>query len=197
MTHPVLVNGVRVGPASPLLTAAGAKRRLAPGEADDQKALMELLLGKFWHKGGSRRPGLGMTEKYPELLLLYAINPNKGGQGSKAARGMAKAMGLLPDIMDLCLPVMRGPFLTLYVELKRAGNYGSPSQRALAETLRAEGHCVIECQGVEESSAVILGYLALPKNRPSVRPLGGSGPIDEQLAVWRRVTSDILTPNRK
>lgn len=179
---------IRLGPNSPLLTPAGARRRLAPSEADEQKALVALLVGQLG-KGEQRALGKGMTGRHPELLLLYAINPNKGGQRSVAARGMAKAMGLLPDMMDLCLPVARGPFHSLYLELKRIGEYGSAAQRAMAEALRAEGHCVIECQGVEEGAQAILGYLALPDSL--------TGRTRFELPFERERLHKLLTPKRR
>jgi len=195
------VNGVALGAKSPLLTPAGARRLLHRSEADDQKALMELLVGPAI-AGERRRPGLGLTWKHPELSLVYAINPNKGGQSSKAARGMAKAMGQLADMPDLHLPVMRGPFIGLYIELKREGGRSTPEQRALHAELRAQGHCVIECHGVEEGLTTVLGYLALPTNRPSARAVCGPGlapglTLDQRIEKWRAAATALLTPLRQ
>ena len=54
---------------------------------------------------------------YPELTLLYHI-PN-GGSRHKAEAGRLKAEGVKAGVPDLCLPVARGGFHGLYVELKR------------------------------------------------------------------------------
>jgi hypothetical protein len=193
-------NGVALGPSSPLLTRAGALRRLQPSEADHQKQLMELLVGPAL-PGERRIAGAGMTGRFPELALIYAINPNKGGQNQTAARGMAKAMGQLQDMPDFHLPVMRGPFIGLYVELKVPGRYGTKAQRAIADALRAEGHCVLELQGVQEALNAIIGYLTLPLNRPSVRPIAnekffGKTTLVERLADWRRRCHTMLAPLR-
>jgi hypothetical protein len=196
---------VKLGPNSPLLTKAGARRRLGPDESDIQIALLELLVGRS-AAGEGRVLGRGMTQRYPELSMIYAINPNKGGQRSKAARGKAKAMGLLPDMPDLCLPVARGPFYSLYVEMKRPGTYGSAAQRERALDLRAHGHAVFECQTVEEAAQVIVGYLALGIFSIDTRDTSGyPHPLDEEtsynrrdrLHYWRAKATELLTPKRR
>jgi hypothetical protein len=159
-----------LGPDSPLLTAGGNLRAPGPSEADAQIAYMALCVGAV-RKGQPRRMGDGMTGRYPELYLLRANNPNKGGQRSKAARGFAKAMGLLRDVPDITLPVARGPFTALELEFKKPGEYGTPNQRAMAELLCAQGHCVVEVQGCQEALDVTLGYL-------------GFTPHDEWVLDW-------------
>jgi hypothetical protein len=132
--------------------------------------------------------GDGMTTRYPDLFLLYAINPNRGGQRSAAARGQAKGMGQFAGMPDVHLPVARGPFIGLYLEFKQAGRYGQPEQRAIADQLRAAGHCVIEVQSCQEAIAVTFGYLGI------VSPF----PADEvDLAQRRAFIHEHLTPKRR
>lgn len=140
------------------------KRQLEPLESDMQKALIELLLGKIGKEG--RQLGGGLTLRYPELMLIYAINPNKGGQNSKAARGLAKAMGLAPDVPDLCLPVPRGPFHGLYLEGKR-GRQGrlSDGQKGYIQCLRELGYCVAVWKSAEEGFRAVTWYLKLDAPR--------------------------------
>lgn len=196
--RPPTYNGIALGPNSPLVTAAGRRARVE--ESDVQAAIMEALVGRVPKTTkttpGRRVPGAGLTGRYPELALVYAINPNKGGNKSVAGRGLAKAMGLLPDMTDLCLPVMRGPFIGLYVEVKREGDRARSSQRALHDLLRAEGQCVVVARGVSEGVAMFTGYLALPKNRVSARPvprhLLGLATIDERIDRWRSECYELL-----
>ena len=54
--------------------------------------------------------------QYPELRLLYAI-PN-GGHRHKAVAAKLKAEGVKPGVPDLCLPVRRGEYSGLYIEMK-------------------------------------------------------------------------------
>lgn len=55
--------------------------------------------------------------KYPELNLLYHV-PN-GGSRHKAEAGRLRAEGVKAGVPDLCLPVARGQYHGLYIELKR------------------------------------------------------------------------------
>lgn len=55
--------------------------------------------------------------KYPELKLLYHV-PN-GGSRKKSEAGRFKAEGVKAGVPDLCLPVARGGYHGLYIELKR------------------------------------------------------------------------------
>ncbi len=154
-------NGVELGPNSPLRSASGSRRRFGPSEADDQMQLLELLVGPA-KPGQPRTPGAGMTTRFPELALIYAINPNKGGQNQKAARGIAKAMGQLASMPDLHLPVARSPFIGLYVELKALGGKATAEQLDVHQALRTAGHRVATCAGVQAALDSILGYLNLP-----------------------------------
>lgn len=186
----------KAGPDSPLHAIVG-RRKSGTGEEDAQIAAFATLVGPA-RKGQPRDPAGGMIPQHPDLCLLYAI-PNGGYRTPKVAARM-KAQGVLSTLPDMHLPVMRGPFLSLYVELKVRGRYGTPEQRIMAEALRTRGHCVIECQGTEEVVAVVLGYLALPPNRPSVRAASGpsfSGTLEERLRQWRERLMLILKPNRR
>ena len=55
--------------------------------------------------------------KYPELKALYHI-PNEGKR-SKATGARLKKEGMKDGVSDNCLPVKRGPYGSLYIELKR------------------------------------------------------------------------------
>lgn len=133
------------------LTQANARGALKPRptEHDEQCALM-VHVGYY----------LG---RWPELALLYAI-PN-GGQRSKAVAGKLKAEGVKPGVPDLCLPVPRGGFHGLYIEMKRVGERDatSPAQKAWHAALRAQGYRVVVCEGEAEAMAVIIEYMRLEK----------------------------------
>ena len=74
----------------------------------------------------------------PELALLHAI-PN-GGQRSKATAGKLKAEGVQAGVPDLCLPVARGGYHGLYIELKHGRNQPTQEQKRWLMRLRAEGY---------------------------------------------------------
>lgn len=100
------------------------------------------------------------TGTHPELALLYHI-PN-GGARSRATAGRLKAEGVRAGVPDLCLPVPRGPYHGLYVELKRRdGGRVSPAQRDWMQRLRAQGYETAVCHGWEEAAETIIAYLRL------------------------------------
>lgn len=94
----------------------------------------------------------------PELGLLHHI-PN-GGSRNKAEAARFKAMGVKAGVPDLFLPVARGGFHGLYIELKRedAGR-ASGAQRDWIEALRAQGYRVELCHGWDAAREVIEGYM--------------------------------------
>jgi len=101
---------------------------------------------------------------YPELQLLYAI-PNQGGAGRSAIlRGQKmRREGMRKGLPDLCLPISRGNFLTLYIEMKDTAGKGrlSPDQTRWISLLSSVGHNVQVCHGFEEAMNTLLNYLNL------------------------------------
>jgi len=101
----------------------------------------------------------GQVEQWPELVLLHHI-PNGGFRGKREAARL-KRMGVKPGVPDLHLPVARGGFHGLYVEMKRRdGGRVSSEQRVWLAALHTAGHCVAVCEGHEQAVAVIRDYLA-------------------------------------
>jgi hypothetical protein len=137
---------LKVGPHYPRAKAAPMKRLPVPLEEDEQITLMA------WCDRHERL--------YPELALLYHV-PNSGKRHVNYAAKM-KRLGLKSGVPDLCLPVQRGGYPGLYVELKRrrSGNV-SASQAAWHARLRAEGYRVEVALGWEQARDALLAYLNL------------------------------------
>jgi len=96
---------------------------------------------------------------HPELRLMYAI-PN-GGHRLKAVAGKLAAEGVKPGVPDTCLPVARGEFHGLYIEMKRRdGGALSPIQRGWIADLNDQGYQAECCYGWDEAREVIEAYLA-------------------------------------
>lgn len=94
----------------------------------------------------------------PELRLLFHI-PNGGSRG-KAEAGRFRAMGVKSGVPDLCLPVARGPWHGLFVELKRTrGGRVSSEQAVWIRELEAQGYCAVVAYGWEQARAEIEEYL--------------------------------------
>lgn len=96
--------------------------------------------------------------KYPELNLLYHV-PN-GGSRHKAEAGRLRAEGVKAGVPDLCLPVARGQYHGLYIELKRQrGGRTSNHQSEWLDALSAQGYKAALCYGWEQAAGTIIEYL--------------------------------------
>ena len=79
------------------------------------------------------------TAARPELGLLYAI-PNGGKRAMKTAIAL-KAQGVKSGVPDMCLPVARGGYHGLYIELKRQkGGTVSETQKSWITALTEQGY---------------------------------------------------------
>lgn len=113
-------------------------------ESDEQKSLFE------WAEIGSR-------QRY-ELGLMFAI-PN-GSHKSIATAMRFKAEGLKAGVPDILLPVARGGFHGLFIELKRVeGGKLSAEQGEWRAALLCEGYQSVVCKGWQEASKAIIAYL--------------------------------------
>lgn len=96
--------------------------------------------------------------RWPELALMYHI-PN-GGSRSKSEAGRFRAEGVKAGVPDICLPVARGGYHGLYIELKRVkGGRVSTAQQGWIAALRDQGYCACVCKGWDEAAHIIKAYL--------------------------------------
>lgn len=95
--------------------------------------------------------------KFPELELLYHI-PN-GGKRNKAEAARFKAMGVKSGVPDLHLPVARGGYHSLYIELKAANGRVSENQSEWLSALNQQGNKAVVCYGWEQAAQAIKDYL--------------------------------------
>ena len=98
-----------------------------------------------------------MQSQYPELSLLHAIG--NGGKRNLIEATRMKREGVLAGVSDIMLPVARGGYHGLYIELKVRGNTTSPSQKWwIAETSK-QGYYSTVCFGWIEAKEIIERYL--------------------------------------
>ena len=96
--------------------------------------------------------------RFPELRLLHAI-PN-GGARSAVTGAKLKAQGVKAGVPDMCLPVSRGGYHGLYIELKRRhGGRVAPEQRTWIADLSGQGYLAVVCCGCDEAIDVLEKYL--------------------------------------
>lgn len=96
--------------------------------------------------------------RWPELRLFHAI-PN-GGHRSKRTAGQMKAEGVRRGVPDYCLPVARGGYHGLYIELKNATGRASPEQRQWLADLTAQGYRAVLVRQWEAAWDELRSYLA-------------------------------------
>lgn len=107
----------------------------------------------------ARQPSI--RERWPELALLHHIkNETTGGAAEVAAD---KAMGVKKGVPDLCLPVTRGGFHGLYIEMKTPSGRASEAQRWWVTRLTEQGYRAVVCHGYDAAVAELCWYLSLPK----------------------------------
>ncbi len=93
----------------------------------------------------------------PELQLLFAI-PN-GGQRHPAVARKLRDEGLKAGVPDLYLPVARGNYHGLFIEMKVGRNKPTASQTGWIRALRGQGYRVEICYGYDEAMVMIENYL--------------------------------------
>lgn len=104
--------------------------------------------------------------QWPELRWLHHI-PNGGARGddekTRAIRGNAlKAEGVKVGVADLFLPVKRGEYSGLYIEMKKPGKIKTTSkeQKEFGEFVKAQGFGWIVCDNWEDAIKVLQEYLS-------------------------------------
>lgn len=96
---------------------------------------------------------------YPELRLLHHI-PNGGSRNELEAVNL-KRQGVRAGVPDLCLPVARGGYHGLYIEMKAGKNKPTEKQLWWIENLKKQGYAVSVCWGFEAARMELEKYLKL------------------------------------
>lgn len=110
----------------------------------------------------SRQPHI--RAQWPELALLFHI-PNGGTRDKIEARHL-KQQGVKRGVPDLCLPVSRGRYHALYIEMKTETGRATTDQIEWGERLLAQGNMWEICHGWESAVRVLEWYLSLPEGMP-------------------------------
>lgn len=100
--------------------------------------------------------------RMPELELLHHI-PN-GGRRDKAEAVAFKRRGVKAGVPDLCLPVARGNYHGLYIELKTEKGKPTKTQKLWIERLIKQGYFAKVCYGWRDAIRTIEYYLTQLKD---------------------------------
>jgi len=96
-------------------------------------------------------------QREPEWKMMFAT---QNGEYRKLKTGVRlKRTGLKPGIPDIMLPVGRGMYQGLFVEMKSERGTVQKNQKVWHDTLRAQGYAVEVCRGCESAVQVIKEYL--------------------------------------
>ena len=109
------------------------------------------------HQEALFRRALLQRRYYPELDLLFHI-PNGGSRHPKEAANL-KRQGVKAGVPDLLLPVARGKYHGLFIELKVGKNKPTDKQEGWMNALSDEGYAVRVCYGWETAKETITQYL--------------------------------------
>ena len=102
-----------------------------------------------------------VRQKYPELKLLYHV-PNER-QCSPRQGKLLKMMGVKEGVPDLCLPVARGGYHGLYVEMKSPEKSARASENQIwwVEALISQNYAACVCKGWKMARDTILRYMEM------------------------------------
>lgn len=119
-------------------------RPAVPTESDEQIALFRWAAYE--------------TGAHPELSMLYHIPNERRCTARQGAR--MNAEGRRKGVPDICLPVPKGGYHGLYIELKRTkGGTVSDDQKGWIKALQRCGYRAEVCRGWEPAMKVIMDYL--------------------------------------
>lgn len=130
-----------------MIKPSRTKKRNAQPEAAEQENVIK------WARDNEKT--------YPFLWMLHSsLN---GVRLSKMQAGKAKASGMLSGVPDLFLPVPRGCFFGLYIEMKSATGRIMPSQSRYLKTVSDFGYSAVVCYSANEAIKTIENYYFDPK----------------------------------
>ena len=125
-----------------MIKPSRTKKRNAQPEAAEQENVIK------WARDNEKT--------YPFLWMLHSsLN---GVKLSKIQAGKAKASGMLSGVPDLFLPVPRGCFFGLYIEMKSAKGRIMPSQSRYLKTVSDFGYNAVVCYSSSEAIEKIKEY---------------------------------------
>ncbi len=94
---------------------------------------------------------------HPCLRLMYHI-PNEGKRSASYGARL-KRLGMKKGVSDICLPVARGGYHGLYIELKAADGKPTPEQKEFLRSVNIEGFLGVVCHGSREAIRLIERYV--------------------------------------
>lgn len=101
------------------------------------------------------------SKKYPELELLHAIPNGAFLKGGARQWAKLKLEGALSGIPDLHLPVPKGQYASLYIEMKKKGGKVSKEQQNIINKLIMHNNFVAVCYSADDAIKTLVGYCGI------------------------------------
>lgn len=139
----------KLGPDSPLRALLKVARR---NKSQDLEHREQVALFAWAHDH---------EKELPELKLLFAVPNFAGRLGRYTAKHGArlKAEGRKPGVPDVWLPIARGRYHGLVLEMKAGHNRPTVDQSAWLEALSQQGYCTIIAYSALEAQSALRTYL--------------------------------------
>ena len=109
--------------------------------------------------------------QFPKLVLFMITND---GKKTPQQGALDKARGLLAGMPDLMLSVARGGYNGLYIELKRKGPKGRPSDEQIEMNLKLteQGYLCVYIRDINGFIELVINYLNNQINTGTGEPNG-------------------------
>ena len=92
-----------------------------------------------------------------DLSLMFHI-ANEGKRSVQHTQ-MLLQMGMKPGVPDIMLPVAKGRYHGLFIEMKRRDGKLTEAQRSWQRALLENGYAAVVCRGFEEARETIDWYM--------------------------------------
>lgn len=100
--------------------------------------------------------------KYLRLKKIPFYHTPNGEKRPLGAGYNLKCMGVSPGVPDICIPVPKGKYHGLYIELKRIkGSCLRDEQKFWLGLLNEQGYYAVMCKGWEAAVKVVEFYMSL------------------------------------
>ncbi len=109
--------------------------------------------------GMSERDEQRAVVEYCDLKGYPVYHVPNGGSRNKAEAANLRRDGVRAGVPDLCVPVARGGYHSLYIEMKAAKGRVSERQAEWIALLREQGMCAYVCKGAGSAVALIDRYM--------------------------------------
>jgi len=104
-----------------------------------------------------------MKTRYQDLDMIYHVA--NGGRRDDPEAAKFQAMGVKAGVLDYCLPVARGAYHGLYIEMKRidGGEGASDKQIAYIKRLIRQGYWVKVARGFAAARKIVEKYYKMER----------------------------------